>query len=288
MPSVCHTSPIEKIIQQGHRIQNDSLIPSKRTKLAHTELTAHYTTEDSHVEKHFLHNGSNFDGIDNVRYQNQPSPLTFITPNNTVDSSDWVPQFSSMKIDDPLEFSSEYKRLYSNYESQQRLNSSRQHLPFKNCMIRKTSCTYPPQKTLRQQRQGYRDNPTDAFQFDAEFQVLEREIQKERYEPITRRDEKWFDQDQSELQRIATDIVKCCTPPPSSASSSSTLSSSVESKLSESKFIQLMRNISSGDVTLKKNADGNSASELFSSNNGELVGNRHIFVKDEIHKDILD
>nr|3W15_B Chain B, Peroxisomal membrane protein PEX21 [Saccharomyces cerevisiae S288C] len=99
---------------------------------------------------------------------------------------------------------------------------------------------------------------------------------------------KWFDQDQSELQRIATDIVKCCTPPPSSASSSSTLSSSVESKLSESKFIQLMRNISSGDVTLKKNADGNSASELFSSNNGELVGNRHIFVKDEIHKDILD
>ena len=126
MPSVCHTSPIEKIIQQGHRIQNDSLIPSKRTKLAHTELTAHYATEDSHVEKHFLHNGSNFDGIDNVRYQNQPSPLTFITPNNTVDSSDWVPQFSSMKIDDPLEFSSEYKRLYSNYESQQRLNSSRQ------------------------------------------------------------------------------------------------------------------------------------------------------------------
>ncbi|CAI6517210.1 AEL_HP2_G0021250.mRNA.1.CDS.1 [Saccharomyces cerevisiae] len=178
MPSVCHTSPIEKIIQQGHRIQNDSLIPSKRTKLAHTELTAHYATEDSHVEKHFLHNGSNFDGIDNVRYQNQPSPLTFITPNNTVDSSDWVPQFSSMKIDDPLEFSSEYKRLYSNYESQQRLNSSRQHLPFKNCMIRKTSCTYPPQKTLRQQRQGNRDNPTDAFQFDAEFQVLEREIQK--------------------------------------------------------------------------------------------------------------
>lgn len=287
MPSVCHTSPIEEIIKQGHRIQSDSLIPSKRTRLVPTELTAHYTSKNSHVEKCFLHNASDLGGVDSVRFLNQPSPLTFIGQNNTEDSSNWVPQFSSMRIDDPLEFSSEYKRLYSNYESQQRQNSSRQHFPFPNCMVRKTSCAYPPQKTLRQQRQGNRDNSTNAFKFDAEFQNLEKEIQEVRYEPTINQDEKWLDQDQLELQRIATDIVKCCTPPPSSTFPTSTLSS-VESKLSESKFLQLMRDISTGDVTLKKKADGNSASELFSSNNGELVGNRHICVQDEIHENLLD
>ena len=163
MQNVCHTSPTEQIIQKSHRIQSGSLIPSKRTRLVRTELKTQYNNKDPHVETCFLHDTSDLEGVNNVKFQTQPSPLTLRAQNNTEDSSSWVPQFSSMKIDDPLEFSSEYKRLYSNYESRQRQNSIRQNLPFRSSMVRKTTLNYPLQNTLQQQRQGNRNDPTDAF-----------------------------------------------------------------------------------------------------------------------------
>ncbi|EJS43590.1 pex21p [Saccharomyces arboricola H-6] len=283
MSSACHISPIEQIIQKGHRIQKDSLIPSKPTKLVHRELKTHYIEKGSHVETSFLHHAGGMGSVDNTALQHQHSPMTFSRQNKNEESSNWIPQFSSMTVNDPLEFSSEYKKLYSNYESQPYQSSSSQHFP----MVRKTISNFSQRNILRPHRQGNRSSPMEAFQFDTEFQHLENEIQEVRYEPLTQEDEKWLDQHQLELQRIATDIVKCCTPPPSSTSSTST-ASSVDSKLSESKFIQLMRGISSGDVTLKKEANGDSASELFSLSNGELVGNKHISIRDQSHEDVYN
>ncbi|CAI2014302.1 hypothetical protein SEUBUCD650_0G04830 [Saccharomyces eubayanus] len=281
MSDACRTNPINQIIQKGHSIHNGSLIPSKPTRFIHREPTAHHIDKGPHAETSFLHRASNMKSVDDVAFQNRPSLTSF--ENHIEESSSWIPQFSSMEINDPLEFSSEYKNLYSNYESHQRQNSSRQQFPITSSMVRKTASHLPSRNMFRQQRQENRNSSTDAFKFDAEFQNLENEIQEVRYEPIIQEDESWLDQDQLELQKIATDIVKCCTPPLSSASSTSTVSS-IDSKLSESKFIQLMRGISSGDVTLKKEANGHSASELFSPSNGELVGNEHIPVENQSHR----
>ncbi|CAI4063318.1 hypothetical protein N7582_002382 [Saccharomyces uvarum] len=281
MSNVCHTNPIDQVIQKGHRIQNGSLIPSKPTRFIHRESRAHHIDKGPQVETSFLHHASDMKSVEDVAFQNRPSLMAF--KNHEEESSSWVPQFSSMEINDPLEFSSEYKKLYSGYESQQRQNVSRQQFPITSSMVRKTASNLPSRNMFRQHRQENRNSSTDAFKFDAEFQNLENEIQEVRYEPILQEDESWLDQDQLELQRIATDIVKCCTPPLSSASSTSTVSS-IDSKLSESKFIQLMRGISSGDVTLKKEANGDSTSELFSPSNGELVGNGHIPVENQSHQ----
>ncbi|EJT41376.1 PEX21-like protein [Saccharomyces kudriavzevii IFO 1802] len=286
MPSTCRTSPVEQVIQKGQRIQNDSLIPSKPTRFTHREFEAHYINNDSCVETSFLHHAGRLKGIAAVKSQNQPSSRTFSKKNNYEESSNWVPQFSSMNINDPLEFTSEYKKLYFEFESQQRQNSSGHHYPIASSIVRKTTSNFQPRNTLRQHLQGNRNNSTDEFKLDAEFQNLESEIQEMRYEPKIQ-EEKWQDQDQLELQRIATEIVECCATPPSSVSSTSTLSS-IDSKLSESKFIQLMRGISSGDVTLRKEASGNSASELFHRSSGEIVGNKHISVKDQSHEDVYN
>lgn len=117
-----------------------------------------------------------------------------------------------MRIDDPLEFSSDYKKMYSAYERP----SPIMRLPL-----------------TANSRQNYNFIPRDSHDvFTPEFEAVEKELEES--EPASRTN---LDSEQKEFQKIANEIVESCSSSP---------------KLSSSKFMGLMKGIGEGSVTLNK------------------------------------
>lgn len=167
----------------------------------------------------------------------------------------WILQFHSMSIEDPLEFSQEYKRMYSSYE-----RSTAPTLRFPMTSHR-PNCGAIPGNLTKQEV-----STKDEDRFTAEFEALENELEDvENRRPI-------FDQEQEEFQKIASEIVDSCSPSPSK-------------KLRNSKFIGLMKDIGEGSVTLNKQ-DSQHANELHSPHTGQRVGNEYFPIENStLHYD---
>ncbi|CAR26372.1 ZYRO0B08184p [Zygosaccharomyces rouxii] len=161
----------------------------------------------------------------------------------------WLSQFHSMKIEDPLEFSQDYKKMYSSYE--------KSTAP----MVRFPMTTYQPNYNMISRDVTKREVPGEKQDaFAAEFNALEKELEDvEKKRPI-------FDQEQEEFQKLANEIVDSCSTSPST-------------KLRSSKFMGLMKGIGEGSVTLNKQKSKH-ATELHSPYTEQRVGNEYFPVKD--------
>lgn len=227
------------------------------------------------------------------------------TQSNISDVSDeWLNQFSSMKVHDPLEFSNDYKRLYESYIrnstmgtptparsrqpiQQQQQQQTNTHVNYRPLLSRDHQSGYfPSYRTAQPIASQWTTNaPLSAPEFettngqgsidsyfDLEFNNVENELQKQETESTS---QEQMNFEQVEFQKHAKDIVRSCTPDVP-ASPDLTTSSQLHSKFASSKFMGLMRKVSDGVVTIKK-----TERELFTPETGEVVGNEYFPVLDE-------
>lgn len=199
-------------------------------------------------------------------------------------SDTWVRQFSSMQLDDPLAFSNEYKNFYDSYERQQQqrpveTRMSTRELP--RGMLERRNLVLPAMSLPPRNMDGY---------FDEEFDNVEKELQDEAARATSPLEPSemdvdvsvTLDEEQQKFQQAASDIYSCLASRPSATTGfSSSNNFQMESKMQRSKFLGLMRSISDGVVTLKKN-DGhdNAYNELYSPTTGEVVGNEYFHVQE--------
>lgn len=260
MSASCQSNPLQQFVTKGDSAQGRGFGFS-----SHQQRPAELPTRS--VEYSFLHGqetasrgGNLFLGVQ------QPAPLS---PTET-SSKNWVNQFSSMKLEDPLSFDSDYKKNYANYESQQ-MQQTRQRISNMSPTLQRTMYYQPVNSYFRSSAVEVAE--TSDARFDEEFQSLEMELQNENLE--AHNESVGFDSEQVEFQRIASEIVESCSRPSHSPSP-------VSSKLYSSKFMTLMRNVSEGSVTLNR---GNSThSTEFHSSEGEVVGNEFSPVMDHVHE----
>ncbi|CCC67283.1 hypothetical protein NCAS_0A07250 [Naumovozyma castellii] len=275
--SSCSTNPVGQFLSP----KNNTLLSTHRPIVSRkTQVSDHYNTNDASPHETTFMNRNNQD------YSvNRPHLLPAQSQQGIAE--DWASQFSSMQIKDPLEFSQEYKRLYSSYESSQpqrqvppmSMNVAHQPLPQPSMFV---------PSPLRQQRNG--DGMDIDSYFDLQFQSVEKELEIENNANAgTARNDNVLDEEQLQLQKTARDIVESCSTPSSISSNSS-----VNAKFAESKFIGLMRKISDGVVTLKKiNGDKNvdqsqqapsvGNNEFYSTVDESVVGTPFYPVDDTVH-----
>lgn len=287
MSASCHTNPLQQLIAKGDQAHTRSFASNFSHESATRQQQQHLSAENF-----FLNNDSSHVSMGNrflqVQHATQLSPLE--SKESNVGNS-WLNQFSSMKVEDPLEFSKEYKNLYSNYESQQQrtpmspaLQRTMYHQPMNSYFNAAERSTF----------QTRSDNAVMDTYFNTEFDTLEKELEEsseDRVRDLSRRSSNTrttthnLDNEQLEFQQIANGIVDSF-----SSVSNSNSPSPVSSKLSGSKFMGLMRGISEGSITLKKRNDhdeeGQRATELHSPITGELVGNEYFPVFDNVHDTI--
>lgn len=280
MSASCHTNPLQQLVSKGDQARTRSFASS----FSHESAIRQQQQQQQHLsaENFFLNNDSSHVGMGNrflqVQHATQLSPLEGKESNV---GNSWLNQFSAMKVEDPLEFSREYKNLYSNYESQQQrtpmsptLQRTMYHQPMNSYFNTAERSTF----------QTRSDSAVMDTYFNTEFDTLEKELEEsseDRARDLSTTHN--LDNEQLEFQQIANGIVD-------SFSSVSKSPSPVSSKLSGSKFMGLMRGISEGSITLKKRNDhdeeGQRATELHSPITGELVGNEYFPVFDNVHDTI--
>ncbi|KAK5779089.1 Pex21p PWA37_003936 [Arxiozyma heterogenica] len=210
-------------------------------------------------------------------------------------SDEWLTQFSSMKVYDPLEFTNDYKTWYDKYVSGKttsagtRMQNSQMNR-FANIgnqrplLTRNYQSGYIPVKraqTAMFQRTmttplsapATAEQSIDSY-FDLEFTNLENELHNQQIKNDSNT-EISTNFEQIEFQKAATDIVKTCSLEIVS-SPNETSRSQLQSKFASSKFIGLMRKVSDGVVTLK-----DTKKELYTPKTGEVVGNEYFPILDE-------
>ncbi|SCU99974.1 LAMI_0G02058g1_1 [Lachancea mirantina] len=178
----------------------------------------------------------------------------------------WTRQFAAMQIEDRLGFSSEYMRLYEDYEKPQRN------------MRASFGSTIGAQRpmaalgNLHQQTVNYAE-------IDAEMELLEREFLEtdlSTVDVVQNEDHTSFDagapdEEQTRFQMAAAEVRGC-------------LESHQENpKFQQSQFLGLMRKISDGVVTLQKTDQSHeNYTTLYSPTTGETIGSEYFPVQDAV------
>ncbi|AAS51769.1 ADL151Wp [Eremothecium gossypii ATCC 10895] len=182
--------------------------------------------------------------------------------------ADWVRQFSSMQVEDPLAFSAEYQRAYAGYEQRQAARPAARVLGYGGSMFMPTM----PQQQLQQQvapqqtaQAALQEAELERY-LEREFDVLEGELAPpEVPEALSA---PLLDHEQLGFQESAKAIY-------------ATLSAPIhKDKFGASKFMGLMRQVSTGDVTLSKSESGYTG--LHMTAGGEAVGAEYRAVTDEV------
>lgn len=276
MSASCQANPLQQFLNKGDRAHAHSHARGSGLNSGFASSPQQHPS----MEQAFLNEQHTHAPVGNRFLQvQQPSPLL---PSEST-SSAWLNQFSTMKLEDPLEFSKDYQDLYANYESQQ-MQQTRQRVSNMSPTLQRTIYRQPMGSYFNVPRSeiSIAATPmTDAY-FHDEFETLERELEEASDEIVEGSSEKIsssvssfsFDHEQLEFQKIASSIVDSC-------SSVSNSPSPVSSKLSGSKFMSLMRGISEGSVSLNRNNDAHSTE--FRSSTGEIIGNEFSPVMDHTH-----
>lgn len=208
------------------------------------------------VEQGFFNN-------QDAAYHHMSAPL----PSPPQEEGDLViPEFANVRINDPMEFSDQYKRLYGSYVQTPTPPASSSHTPMAHPLA---SMPRPPIQRFRQYKQprtvGQVPMNIPSALIDQELNALEQELQNSTPRGMS--------QEQMQFRQAATGIVhslEATTPEPSRSSTP------LESRLGGSKFIQLMRQVSAGSVTLRSGSP-----ELCSPDTDERVGNEYFPVLDD-------
>ncbi|CDO94771.1 unnamed protein product [Kluyveromyces dobzhanskii CBS 2104] len=193
----------------------------------------------------------------------------------------WIDQFANMQVRDRTEFSAEYKSMYSQYEARGAYSTGApaMNVPRSQMLDRQRPVMMGHQLATHQAHAQTHAH-TISTRLDEQFAELERQVHDEEQN----QDEDYLketsplDDDQLQLKEAAQSIYTTL----------SDTTASNKSKFSNSKFLGLMRNISDGVITLKKNPDHDTYTELYSPSTGETFGEEYFPVQDSVLGDPLD
>lgn len=205
----------------------------------------------------------------------------------------WIDQFAKMQVRDRAAFSDEYKRMYSQYESRgisrdplaQASRFANLNTSGSNNMNMSVSMAVPrplaaaaTARQLDEQLEDQLDEQLDE-QLEAQFAEIERQEQQQQQQQQQEQQQQQLalDQDQLQLKEAAQSIY-------TTLSSNSTPNNA---KFSNSKFLGLMRNISDGVVTIKKDREQDKYTELYSPSTGETFGEEYFPIQDDVTSDPL-
>ncbi|KAL3230682.1 Peroxisomal protein PEX21 [Nakaseomyces bracarensis] len=154
------------------------------------------------------------------------------------ENDDWISEFSSMKVRDPLEFSDTYKSLYKQYETRSQSGSSHINVGVGN-LRNVRSMPYISRHLHENTTEKSRDDPKIAdMAFEHEFELIDQEQQLEEIEEN-------ISKEQLEFQESAQNFVKVCE------------QSESNNSLKRSKFFQLMQKVSDGKASVKYTDNSN-------------------------------
>ncbi|SCV02287.1 LANO_0F16512g1_1 [Lachancea nothofagi CBS 11611] len=270
--SVCQPSAMARLVAQTDRIQGAGV----RRGLAH----APNRQSAAGLEAQFRAGAASNDLTAGAAI----APQLVSNVNGTFASQDasWSDQFSRMQIRDPLSFTSEYQQLYKNYEQQQheRLQHQsqlpvHQPMPLHRPILATQQPFYAASDLPTQSHEPHESHESLSSQTDffaREFEDIERELQDET--PSTPSQPPALTPEQLKFRQAASEIHQRLSP-------GSQTPPQLESKFQNSKFLGLMRSISSGVVTLKSGEDDDRKyTHLYSPTTGEVVGNDYFPVPD--------
>lgn len=232
MSQYCSGDPIQRIVDNR---KISLLDPQQRRVYKHrsgnNSLQDRHTTTQSVEAKFLQHNISSNNAVNNNVRVSVPIKTGTTTSNGlgmqATRNDDWINEFSSMKVRDPLEFSDSYKSLYKQYEmgnhsrSQQTIGHMNT-IPITPRLTRITSNANSIQSEMAIQR---------------EFDILEKEQSEEEKEVRQK--------EQLEFQESAQNFVNICE-----------VSDSKE-KLKQSKFFKLMQKVGNGTATVQETSPDN-------------------------------
>lgn len=191
---------------------------------------------------------------------------------------------SNVKIHDPLEFSDEYKRFYGNFQNQNGSSTHSNATPAsQRPSIQRFSQFNSQQSHIRQSTLSTNSTPSpydstfqlnnsEAHMIDHELDILQNELNQSSHHHHMGNDT--FNVEQTHFKEVAASIVDVLTPETTRSSSP------VNTKLGGSKFMNLMKRVSAGSVTIRRDSP-----ELFTPETDEVVGNEYFPVQDQPNKD---
>ncbi|SMN22372.1 similar to Saccharomyces cerevisiae YHR160C PEX18 Peroxin required for targeting of peroxisomal matrix proteins containing PTS2 [Maudiozyma saulgeensis] len=291
----CSVNPLQRF---STLTNNNGNVP--RVPYGNESLISSNARNDS-TERSFFNGNSAMNS--NISPSFMPLPQSRSTTTNDVQNLSYMqthnngnreeldlPDLSKVQIHDPMEFSDEYKKFYGNYEAtniqpnhrptiqrfpQYEMNrSSLQMVESAPIMIRQFQ---DPQHSVNINDNGYGGtsfpelNDVQIHTIDHELDIIEHGLTRgpslmNHSQPQSRAA---FDGEQIHFKEVAASIVEVVTPETSRSSSP------VNSKLNGSKFMQLMKKVSAGSVTLRRDSP-----ELFTPDTDEVVGNEYFPVYD--------
>lgn len=296
MPNTCRVNPLEQLGSKSQPLLNSQ----NRSHILNHPTNKSPIPQYESKESIFFNQGQQ-NSFTQPEYSPIKGPLSptlsrtrTVTDENSL-SDEWLTQFSSMKVYDPLEFSNDYKTWYNKYTSGEKsslgtgmqnpqMNSPANISNHRPLLTKGYHSGYIPIK--RTQATSFQRTMTtplsapvteeqsiDSY-FDLEFTNLENELHNQQSENGSKA-KLSTNFEQMEFQKAATDIVKTCSPE-IVPSSQQTSRAQLQSKFASSKFMGLMRKVSDGVVTLK-----DTKKELFTPETGEVVGNEYFPILDE-------
>lgn len=284
MSDSCHINPLQQFNNKQQPIFNSRInhAHSSANQQAMQRSAGNMSVEekflDSNIEMSNVHADSSF-GQHPSHSLSSMKPLLANEPAvNTTRGENWINQFATMQMKDPLEFSDSYKRLYAQYSQNnisvamtqplarpqisRNVESHMSSLQMKNSPLSVNSA--PANSTT----ESINLNQLDSY-FDLQFQAVEEELDQI---PC-------LNQEQQQFQKAAQGILDTLSPKSieidtMSAGNSMSFSSDEEhllrDKLNNSKFMGLMTRVSGGVVTINENNK-----ELYTPKDNKLEGNEY-------------
>ncbi|KAJ9569219.1 Hypothetical protein J6889_01573 [Nakaseomyces glabratus] len=227
MSQYCAADPIQRMVSR----KGPYLDTQQQRVYKHRSGTGHGTNirqpTTGIVEANFLQNNSGMNAVHptTLNVQTHNAHATGRTIAKSVDTNSWVNDFSSMKVQDPLEFADSYKNLYKQYEQKQFHNTVPAQCP-RNLYIPTVT---RPQTTLNIV-DHHEDKSSKVDQLiDDEFEKIEEEVK---------------DQNQKlAFQESAQSFIEICE------------RSQMKEKLQRSKFFQVMQKVSDGEATIRQDGE---------------------------------
>ena len=254
--SLCQTNPLNSLVSKSrfHYTHTGQTVQGQQVKQVQNS-----SLDQQYSQFAFGRNEAGLPGHQphyNISNAGSMARQSVAGPRAMGNEQGWVDQFANMQVRDNTEFSDEYKRMYSQYEKPQNNMHMRPMLSSNASMAVSLPLVQQHRPQFQQeQMQAFNSQHNDAY-LQQQFMELERDLEQQTSEfeqkPGSESESvEVLDEDQKELQRAAQSIYNTLSD-----------SSPDPSKFARSKFLGLMRNISDGVVTLKKDPTHDKYTEL--------------------------
>lgn len=294
MSDSCHVNPLQQLNGKQPSVFNTRI---GRNNTAANGHPVQYNGANN-IEQTFLNQNVGMKSHDDSFGQQVNSPALMnpiMSDNNVISNDNWVNQFATMQMKDPLEFSDAYKKYYEQYSRSSTVgNTVTNIVGNKSIPNNNTSMSQPilrPQLNRNIQSHfsmqanakipltpvansapiidtgnNLNSNELNSY-FDLQFKAVEEEINEIAV----------LNEEQIQFQKAAQGILNTLSPKDveielttSAMDYASDEKSMLRDKLTNSKFMGLMKRVSGGVVTMKENNK-----ELYTPKDNKLEGNEY-------------